>query len=102
MSAELLARKAVAELRRVRDEKVGNLRKCKPRFATITKEGGVIGAATVEEIALYAVDTNATVDALNMAIDIIEVEFNKITRPEEPEDTADESKPKQARTFYGN
>jgi len=98
MSAELLARKAVAELRRIRDEKVGSLRRCKPRPPTVA-ETGIVPAASAEEIAFYAIDTNATIDALGIAIEIIEAEFKKLTQPEEPVVEVDEKK--QARRLYG-
>lgn len=100
MSAELLARKAVTELRKIRDEKIGSLRRCKPRAPTVTAEGSVIAATTSEEIAFYAIDTNATIDALNIAISVIEEQFKKLTQPEEPEaeQTTDQ---KQARRLYG-
>jgi len=99
MSAELLARKAVAELRRIRDEKIGSLRRCKPRPPTVTESGGVVPSATCEEISMFAVDTNATIDALGIAIEIIEAEFKKLTQPEEPVVEVDEKK--QARRLYG-
>ena len=99
MSAELLARKAVAELRRIRDDKVASLRRCKPRPPTVTESGGVVPAATAEEIAFYAIDTNATVDALGIAIEIIEAEFKRLTQPEEP--VVEDDEKKQARSFYG-
>lgn len=100
MSAELLARKAVAELRRIRDERVGNLRRCRPRAPTVTESGGVVPCAGIEEIALYAVETNATIEALNVAISTIEEEFEKLSKPEDPpeEPTTDEP---QARRLYG-
>jgi hypothetical protein len=99
MSAELLARKAVAELRRIRDDKVSSLRRCKPRPPTVTESGGVVPSATCEEISLFAVDVNATIDALNIAIETIEVEYKKLTQPEDPADEDDGKK--QARSFYG-
>ena len=99
MSAELLARKAVAELRRIRDEKIGSLRRCKPRPPTVTEGGGVIPAVSAEEIAFYAIDTNATVDALGIAIETIEVEYKKLTQPEDP--VVEDDEKKQARSFYG-
>ena len=68
----------------MRDDKVNNLRRCKPRPPTQI-EGGIIPASTCEEIALYAVDTNAAIDALNLAVEIIEAEYKKMTSSEEPE-----------------
>lgn len=101
MSAELLARKAVAELRRIRDEKVGSLRRCKPRPPTVTESGGVVPACGIEEIALYAVDTNATIDALNLSIEIIEQEFEKLTKPEEPPADEPTDDPQARKNLYG-
>lgn len=101
MSAELLARKVVAELRRIRDERVGNLRRCKPRAPTVTESGGVVPSATCEEVALYAVDLNATIDALNMSIAVIEEEFNKLTKPEEPPGELASDDPQARKNLYG-
>ena len=101
MSAELLARKVTAELKRMRDDKVSGLRKCKPRSPTVLPEGqGTIPAATSEEIALYAVDLNATIDALNNAISVIEEEFKKLTQPEEPAPETPEE-PQARKSLYG-
>jgi hypothetical protein len=61
-------------------------------------EGAAIAAATAEEIAFFAIDTNATIDAFNIAMSIIEEEYKKIISPEQP----DGDKPSQARTVqYG-
>ena len=97
MSADLLARKVTARLREAREEKVNSLRRCKPRAPMIV-EGAAIAAATAEEIAFFAIDTNATIDAFNIAMSIIEEEYKKIISPEQP----DGDKPSQARTVqYG-
>ena len=62
-------------------------------------EGSTVPAATCEEIALFAVDTNATVDALGLAIETIEAEYKKIISPEA---ASDETTPKPlARKSYG-
>lgn len=99
MSAELLARKAVAELRRIQAEKVAGLRKCRPRAPTVLPDGaGTIPSATCEEVAMYAIDINATVDALNVAIETIELEFKRLSQPEEP---APDTEQPQARKFHG-
>jgi len=74
----------VKALRGLRDDKINNLRRCKPRPPTQI-EGGVIPASTCEEIALYAVDTNSSIDALNLAVEIIEAEYKKLISTEEPE-----------------
>ncbi len=101
MSAELLARKVVAELRRIRDERVGNLRRCKPRAPTVTESGGVVPATTASEIAFYAIDTNATIDALNLSMTIIEEEFKKLTQPEEPPADEPTEDPQARKNLYG-
>jgi len=95
MSADLLARNCVKALRDLRDEKIKMLRRCKPRPPT-TLEGAVIPAATAEEVAFYAIDLNATIDALNNSIDLIEREYKKLTEPEQPASV----EPQQARKFY--
>ena len=99
MSADLLARNCVSTLRSLREERVKTLRRCKPRAPMVVEESS-IPAATCEEIALYAVDTNATVEALDLAINTIEEEYQKIIRPEQaPEDDAETKT--QARKPYG-
>ena len=94
MSADLLARNCVKVLKAAREEKIKTLRRCKPR-PPIEVNGSVISASSAEEIAFSAIDTNATIDAINLAIDTIEAEYQKIVSPEEPE----KEKP-QARTLY--
>jgi hypothetical protein len=94
MSADLLARNCVRVLKAIREEKTKALRRCKPRPPTEVN-GTMIPAASCEEIALYAVDTNATVDAFNLAIDTIESEYKKIVSPEQPDD-----EPTKARDIY--
>lgn len=84
MSADLLARNCVKTLRDLRDDKVKTLRRCKPRPPTMM-EGAVIPASGIEEIALFAVEVNATIDAFNIAIEAIEAEFKRMTSPEDPE-----------------
>ena len=84
MSADLLARSCVRILNELREEKIKNLRRCKPRPPTEIN-GAVVPAATAEEIAFYAIDTNSTIDTINRSIEIIESEFKKIVSPEEPE-----------------
>ena len=61
-------------------------------------EGAAVAAATAEEIAFFAIDTNATIDAFNIAMSIIEEEYKKIISPDHPED----DNTSQARTVqYG-
>ena len=95
MSADLLARNCVRALRDLREEKFKMLRRCKPRPPTTMNEA-VVPAATAEEIAFYAVDLNATIDAIDRTIDLIEKEYKKLTAPEEPANDT----PPQARNFY--
>lgn len=94
MSADLLARNCVRVLREVREEKTKSLRRCKPR-PPMEVNGSIVPSATAEEIAFYAIDTNATIDAINLAIDTIEKEYKKIVSPEEPD-----TEVKQAREMY--
>ena len=84
MSADLLSRNVIRSLSKIREAKILSLRRCKPRGATVV-EGTVIDPSSCEEIALFAVDTNAAIDAINLAIDTIEAEYKKIVSPEEPE-----------------
>ena len=94
MSADLLARNCVRVLREVREEKTKSLRRCKPR-PPMEVNGSIVPSATAEEIAFYAIDTNATIDAINLAIDTIEKEYKKIVSPEEPD-----VEPTKARNIY--
>lgn len=96
MSADLLARKVTARLREIREDKINSLRRCKPRVPTIV-EGAAIPAATAEEIAFFAIDTNSTIDAINMVILMIEEEYKKITSSDQP----DKENTQQARISYG-
>jgi CBS-domain-containing membrane protein len=96
MSADLLARNCVKILNSLRDEKVRNLRRCKPRPPTEVN-GAIVPAASAEEIAFYSIDLNATIDALNEAVDVIQAEFKRLTQPEEP--PSEEENPK-ARSIY--
>lgn len=60
-------------------------------------EGAAVPAATAEEIAFFAIDTNATIDAINMLMSVVEEEYKKLINPEEPgTDTT-----QQARINYG-
>lgn len=105
MTADLLSQRVLSRLRERRNDSVMRLRLCKPRSPIVQGAGNggasvaVIPPASVEEIALFAVDVNATVDALDNAIAIIQEEFKKITSPEQPDEDAD-SKPK-GKDFYG-
>ena len=96
MSADLLARNCVRVLREVREEKTKSLRRCKPR-PPMEVNGSIVPSATAEEIAFYAIDTNATIDAINMLMSVVEEEYKKLINPEEPgTDTT-----QQARINYG-
>ncbi len=86
MSADELRRRVELKLVEVRDAKVKNLRRCKPRPPTVMQDGTQISAAGVEEIALFAVDTNAWIDALNLAMETIDDEYTKMTAPVVPKD----------------
>lgn len=99
MTADALRSRVIARLIETRATTVGNLRRCRPRAPTQMQGGAVINAATAEEIALYAVDLNATIDALDNAINIIQDEFKKLMSPEQPDD--DEKPGKEARQLYG-
>lgn len=99
MTADLLRSRSVARLTQIRADTVGRLRLCKPRAPLQMQDGAVIPSATPDEIALYAVDLNATVDALDRAIEIIQDEFKKMTSPEEP--AVQQDTPNQARKLYG-
>jgi|TARA_R110000868_G_scaffold154926_1_gene381228 hypothetical protein len=96
MSADLLARKVTARLRELREDKINALRRCKPR-APMVVEGATVPSATCEEIALFAVDTNATIDAINMLMSVVEEEYKKLINPEEPGTETNQ----QARINYG-
>ena len=96
MSADLLARKVTGRLREIREEKINALRRCKPRAPMIV-EGAAVPAATAEEIAFFAIDTNATIDAINMLMSVVEEEYKKLINPEEPGTETNQ----QARINYG-
>lgn len=88
VTADLLRQRVLARLTELRADKVNSLRRCKPRSAMVMRDGAVIAASTPDEIAMFAVDTNASIDALDIAINAINEEFRKLTSPEQPEDTA--------------
>lgn len=98
MTADILRSRTVARLTQLRADTVGNLRRCKPRAPLKIGDSAVIPATSAEEIALYAVETNATIDALDRAIEAIQDEFKKLVSPEQEPD-ADDTKP--ARKLYG-
>ena len=87
MTPDLLRSRIVARLTEQRAETLGKLRRCKPR-APLVMDQGTIAATTAEEIALFAVDTNATVDALEQAIAIVQEEYKRLVSPEQPGDEA--------------
>jgi len=60
-------------------------------------EGAAVAAATAEEIAFFAIDTNATIDAINMLMSVVEEEYKKLINPEEPGTETNQ----QARINYG-
>ena len=60
-------------------------------------EGAAVPAATAEEIAFFAIDTNATIDAINMLMSVVEEEYKKLINPEEPGTETNQ----QARIHYG-
>jgi hypothetical protein len=60
-------------------------------------EGAAVPAATAEEIAFFAIDTNATIDAINMLMSVVEEEYKKLINPEEPGTETNQ----QARINYG-
>jgi hypothetical protein len=60
-------------------------------------EGAAVPAATAEEIAFFAIDTNATIDAINMLMSVVEEEYKKLINPEEPGTGTTQ----QARINYG-
>lgn len=84
MTADVLRSNVTRRLKEQRDETLRRLRQCKPR-SPILYEQGVAPATQCEEIALSAVDINATVDALDKALEIVAEEFKKLMSPEEPE-----------------
>jgi hypothetical protein len=96
MSVDLLARNVINSLLKIKEAKILSLRRCKPRGPTVV-ENAVIEASSCEEIALFAVDVNATIDAINLAIDTIEAEYKKLINPEEPGTETNQ----QARINYG-
>lgn len=89
MSADELRTRVVKTLSDELGARVKNLRRCKPRPPTVMQDGTQVAAAGVEEIALYAVDTNAWIDALTMAINLIDEEFRKMNEPVKPKDEAE-------------
>ena len=91
MTADLLQQRVLSRLRERRNEVVMRLRLCKPRNPTVFEQG-VVAASSSEEIAMLAVDINATVDALDNAIAVIQEEFKKLTSPEQEPDFS--TKPK--------
>lgn len=101
MSIDLLRQRVLARLTELRAEKVNNLRRCKPRSALVLDKGAVVESPSCEEIALFAVDTNATIDAIDLTIAAINEEFKKITSPEEPETQTDEDKQQARKPIYG-
>lgn len=99
MSADDLRRRVEARLVEARDDNVKNLRRCKPRPPTAMQGGAIVPAATTEEIALYAVDTNAWIDALTKAIEIIDDEYQKMTAPVVPRDERVDEQPKTGQVY---
>lgn len=97
MTADLLRSNTTRRLREQREETLKRLRHCKPRAPILYEKTGIAPAAQCEEIALSAVDINATIDALDRAIEIIAEEFKKIMSPEEP--ATDDTK--TGKEFYG-
>lgn len=98
MSADVLCNRVLAALRESRVAAVAKLRNCKPRAPIQMPDGAVVPPATAEEIALYAVEVNATVDTLDRAISLIQDEFKKLTSPEQPDEPI---KPKGKEPIYG-
>lgn len=102
MSADLLCQRVLKILRERRNDSVQRLRLCKPRMPIVQSNGGsamaVTPSASAEEIALHAVDINATVDALDNAIAIVQEEYKKIVSPEQPDE--DDGKEKKGKEFY--
>lgn len=98
MSADVLCNRVLAALKESRADAVGKLRNCKPRAPIQMPDGAVVPPSSAEEIALYAVEVNATVDTLDRAIALIQDEFKRLTTPElarEPEPT------KGKENYYG-
>lgn len=98
MSFELHDRVTRA-LKEARENAVQRLRKCKPRSPIQMQDGAVIDASGCEEIALAAVDINATVDALDLALRILDDEWKRIQRPDVDVEVEDETK--QRGSIYG-
>ena len=92
MSADDLRQRVAKRLAEIRDAKVKNLRRCKPRPPTVMQDGTQIAAAGVEEIALFAVDTNAWIEALDLALETMDDEFRKMNEPVRPKDEVVETK----------
>lgn len=90
MTAETLRANVLRRIDEARERHIQALRRCKYQPAVIHKEGAVVPPSSVEQIALYANQTNASIEMLDGISLIINEEFRKLTQPETPQ----EKKPK--------
>lgn len=95
MSAENLRAAVHKRIDEAREQHIKALRRCKYHPAVLHKEGAVIPAADCNAIALFAVQTNASIEMLDGLREILDSEFNKIMRPEQKTDPKEKKKPQE-------
>lgn len=86
MSAENLRAAVNKRIAVAREQHIKALRRCKYHPAVVHKEGAVIPPMTCENIALFAAQTNASIEMLDGIRALIDEEFEKIMRPEQKTD----------------
>ncbi len=84
MSAEILRDALQRKIHEVREKSIRTLRQCKYVPASSNDKGGVIPAATAEEIAFRAVECNTWIEACDAMKELIDFEARKILQPEQP------------------
>lgn len=81
MTAAILRDAVMRRLDEARQRHLLALRMCKYQPAAGTDKG-IVPAVTVEQIALFANQTNASIEMLDGIADILNHEFRKLTEPE--------------------
>lgn len=81
MSAEVLRSNIIRQLAEAREKHIKALRLCKYQPAVGTDKG-IVPAVNTESIALYANQTNAWIEAIDMISELVEAEARKIMQPE--------------------
>lgn len=83
MSATLLRDAVIHRLKSAREQHIKSLRHCRYQPA-VGIDKGILPATTAENIALFANQTNAWIEALDSISEIIDQEHKKLTQPEGP------------------